>query len=39
MGLVLTILLAGLGLLLPWGLALYRRFQVRAEEIFPGWIG
>jgi hypothetical protein len=39
MGLVLTILLAGFGLLLPWGLALYRRFQVRAEEIFPGWIG
>ena len=39
MGAVLTILFAGFGLLLPWGLALYRRFQVRGDEIFPGWIG
>ena len=39
MGAVLTILFAGLGLLLPWGLALYRRFHVRGEEMFPGWVG
>lgn len=39
MGTVLTILFAGFGLLLPWSLALYRRFQLRDEIVFPGWIG
>lgn len=36
---VLTILFAGIGLLLPWGLALYQRLQVRADEVLPGRIG
>lgn len=35
----LTVLFAGAGLLLPWGLALYRRLQVRGEDVFPGRIG
>ena len=39
MAVALTILFAGFGLLLPWAMALYRRFQVRGEEMFPGWIG
>lgn len=39
MGLILTILFAGFGLLLPWTYALYRRFQCRKDEVFPGRIG
>lgn len=39
MGLVLTILFAGFGLLLPWGYALYRRLLCRKDEVFPGWLG
>lgn len=39
MGLILTILFAGFGLLLPWVMALYRRLQVRGESVLPGRIG
>jgi hypothetical protein len=37
--LLLTILFVGGGILLPWGLALAKRLQVRGEEILPGRIG
>ncbi|MBA3667623.1 MAG: hypothetical protein H0W65_07865 [Sphingomonas sp.] len=37
--LLLTILFASFGLLLPWGLALSRRLQVKGEEVMPGRIG
>lgn len=37
--LLLTISFVGLGLLLPWGLALSRRLAVRGEEVLPGRIG
>lgn len=39
LGTVLTILFAGFGLLLPWGYALYRRIQVRNDDVLPGRIG
>lgn len=35
----LTIMLAVAGLLVPWIYALYRRFQLRGEEVLPGKIG
>lgn len=38
-GTALTILFVGFGLLLPWGYSLYRRLQVRGEDVFPGRIG
>lgn len=37
--LLLTLLFVGFGILLPWGLALAKRLQVRGEEILPGRIG
>src|SRR3990170_6366272 len=37
--LLLTILFVGFGILLPWGLALAKRLQVRGEEILPGRMG
>ena len=39
MGIVLTILFAGFGLLLPWGYALYLRLRTPGEEVLPGRIG
>ena len=36
---VLTILFAGFGLLLPWGYALYLRLRARGEEVLPGKVG
>lgn len=39
MGLILTILFAGFGLLLPWTYALYLRFQCRDDEVLPGRVG
>jgi hypothetical protein len=38
-GILLAVLFVGFGMLLPWGLALAKRLQVRGEEILPGRIG
>jgi hypothetical protein len=38
-GTLLAVLFVGFGILLPWGLALAKRLQVRGEEILPGRIG
>ena len=39
MEIVLTILFAGVGLLLPWGYGLYLRLRTPGEEVLPGSIG
>ncbi len=39
MGIVLTILFAGFGLLLPWGYALFLRLRTPGEELLPRRIG
>lgn len=36
---LLAILFVGFGILLPWGLALVKRLQVRGDEILPGRVG
>jgi hypothetical protein len=36
---LLTTLFVGFGLLLPWGYAVYRRYQLRADAIMPGRVG
>jgi hypothetical protein len=38
-GLILTILFAGLGLLLPWGIALALRLRARGAHVFVGKMG
>lgn len=38
-GIILTILFAAFGLLLPWGYALYLRLRTPGEEVLPGRIG